>query len=255
MTYLEQLLAPDEQVRFATRQHWIVLLRHTLRHLALTTGSIVGLAMLSWGLRSLDRSPVGPAATFGEPLAFLNQQLQRVLPMVELAVVTIGSGVLLWAVLVWTTLQCVVTNRRVVHVRGVINKQTLDSSLEMINDIGLRQSWLGRVFDYGDIEIMTASETGINVLPALAQPLVFKHALSQARRSNRQQAPAPAMLPSETLMPPATVVLGHLHDLQRWKVLSADEVRRLAEQVATRTQADGMLGTTDGLDTSLAHPW
>ena len=33
-----------------------------------------------------------------------------------------------------------------------------DSSLEKINDAHLTQSWIGRIFGYGHLDIMTASD-------------------------------------------------------------------------------------------------
>ncbi|MDE3092091.1 MAG: SHOCT domain-containing protein, partial [Chloroflexota bacterium] len=38
----------------------------------------------------------------------------------------------------------------------------------------LNQSFLGRLFDYGDIEILTASEIGVNKLHTIASPIKFK---------------------------------------------------------------------------------
>lgn len=50
----------------------------------------------------------------------------------------------------------------------------IDSSLEKVNDVVLRQSFWGRVLDFGDIEILTASEIGVNKLHNLARPVKFK---------------------------------------------------------------------------------
>jgi uncharacterized membrane protein YdbT with pleckstrin-like domain len=74
----------------------------------------------------------------------------------------------------WWNEEYLVTNRRVVQAEGVINKHVIDSSLEKVNDVVLNQSFLGRLLDYGDIEILTASEIGVNQLHKIASPVQFK---------------------------------------------------------------------------------
>ncbi len=68
-------------------------------------------------------------------------------------------------ILDWTNRQFIITNRRVIQVSGFINKNVTDSSLEKVNDVKLAQSFWGRLFDYGDVEILTASELGTNHVP------------------------------------------------------------------------------------------
>src|SRR5688500_19639419 len=65
-------------------------------------------------------------------------------------------------ILIWSNRQYIVTNRRVIQVTGVLSKEVLDTSLEKVTDVKMTQSFLGRMFDYGDIEILTASELGVN---------------------------------------------------------------------------------------------
>ena len=81
----------------------------------------------------------------------------------------------------WNNEQYIVTDQRVIQIRGVLNKEVIDSSLDKINDVELRQSWLGRIFNYGTIEILTASDVGINEMRRIAQPLEFKRAMLDAK--------------------------------------------------------------------------
>jgi uncharacterized membrane protein YdbT with pleckstrin-like domain len=62
----------------------------------------------------------------------------------------------------------------VIQVEGVVNKHVIDSSLEKVNDVVLDQSYLGRLLDYGNVEILTASEIGVNKLERIASPVKFK---------------------------------------------------------------------------------
>jgi hypothetical protein len=69
----------------------------------------------------------------------------------------------------------------VIQVGGILNKKALDSSLEKINDAVLSESIFGRAFGFGDLEILTASETGIDRMHMLVDAAGFKRAISDAK--------------------------------------------------------------------------
>lgn len=77
-------------------------------------------------------------------------------------------------ILNWWNEQYVITNRRVIQLEGIINKHSIDSSLEKVNDVVLEQSALGRVLNFGDLQILTASEIGVNIFRRIARPVKFK---------------------------------------------------------------------------------
>src|SRR5207248_3188485 len=88
---------------------------------------------------------------------------------------------LLRDVLRWANRKYIVTNWRVIQIAGVFNKDVTDSSLEKVNDVKLEQSLLGRLLDYGDIEILTASELGVNQFRRVGQPIRLKTAMLNAK--------------------------------------------------------------------------
>src|SRR4029079_3739312 len=53
----------------------------------------------------------------------------------------------------WRTDEYVITNRRLLKVTGIINKVSADSNLEKINDAVLEVNLIGRILDYGDLDI------------------------------------------------------------------------------------------------------
>ena len=123
-------------------------------------------------------------------------------------------GIKVWA---WRNQEYLITTRRVIKAEGIFNKQMGDSSLEKVNDARLTQSWVGRIFDYGTLDILTASEaaeTGLlNDFPMLAEPVQFKVAmLNQKERLEfpdlapprvQRPAAAPAMQRAEPMPPRA----------------------------------------------------
>jgi uncharacterized membrane protein YdbT with pleckstrin-like domain len=85
----------------------------------------------------------------------------------------------------WMNEEYIVTSRRIIQTAGVVNKSVIDSSLEKINDVVLSQSVMGRIMDFGDLEILTGSEIGINKLHRIQSPVKFKVAMLDAKEAMR----------------------------------------------------------------------
>ena len=152
--YIESMLGQNEQIVLATRQHWFVLLSAILLEILVTIGIIVAAVV----------------ATMNFPPAVLTFILVLV-PLVSM-----------WHdASNWVNRQYLVTNRRVIQISGIFNKKVVDSSLEKVNDVQLTQSFLGRIFGYGDVEIMTASELGVNLFKRIGAPINFKTAMLNAK--------------------------------------------------------------------------
>ncbi|MEW6718681.1 MAG: PH domain-containing protein [Chloroflexota bacterium] len=160
-SYLNKLLGSKEKLIVVTRQHWLILLGEIFTEmvLALVTLGLITFIWLTWNIVWI---------IFGYILLML--------PLVSL----------LRDVLIWLNRKYVVTNRRVIHMSGVISKSVIDSSLEKVNDVKMVQSMLGRIFDYGDIEILTASELGVNRFTRIARPIQFKTAMLNAKAQLEQ---------------------------------------------------------------------
>ena len=168
MAYIDELLARDEKVLYDGRQHTFVLVGNII-----TETVLIGVLI---------------AAGVTASTAFANR-IALGLPVGQL--ILAGCGLISLFVLIsaffdylrWNNEQYIVTDQRVIQIRGVLNKDVIDSSLDKINDVELRQSWLGRIFDYGTIEILTASEVGINEMRQIAHPLAFKRAMLDAKQN------------------------------------------------------------------------
>jgi uncharacterized membrane protein YdbT with pleckstrin-like domain len=161
MSYLRNLLGEGEEIIFSTRQHWFIPFFHVLTE-------IVPICLL-----------IAAAVVVGE--AFKEEISSSVVYLVATALGFIVFLSALGDILRWRNEQFVITDRRVLQLQGVVNKNVLDSSLEKINDVQLEQSWLGRLLNYGDLQILTASEEGINRMHAIEGPVEFKRAMQDAR--------------------------------------------------------------------------
>jgi uncharacterized membrane protein YdbT with pleckstrin-like domain len=152
--YLENLLGENEQILFETHQHWFVLFGRIFLEIVLIA-VIIGGSFIASGFQ--------PLAIYG---------------LILILVPLVG---ILNDILVWRNKAYIVTNRRVIQVSGVLNKDVVDSSLEKINDVKMSQPFFGRMFGYGDIQILTASEMGVDLLHQIANPIEFKTAMLNAK--------------------------------------------------------------------------
>lgn len=98
----------------------------------------------------------------------------------------VGVGAVLgWKLLVLRASEFVLTNHRVLRNMGLLNRQSMDSRLDKINNIEHRQTLWGRLLGFGDVEIDTASEHGMAVYPNISRPLDFKRAIAAAAEHYR----------------------------------------------------------------------
>jgi len=75
----------------------------------------------------------------------------------------------------------VVTNIRVIDEEGIFTLITKESPLEKINNISYRQTILGRILNYGEVEIQTAAEHGATIYTMITNPKMLKEVVANAR--------------------------------------------------------------------------
>ncbi|MBS1967502.1 MAG: PH domain-containing protein [Chloroflexi bacterium SZAS-1] len=216
MAYIDELLARDEKVLYDGRQHAFVLIGSILTEMILIAVLIAAgvAARAAFDNRIALGMPVGQLILIACGLISLIVMISAFLDFLR-----------------WNNEQYIVTDQRVIQIRGVLNKDVIDSSLDKINDVELRQSWLGRIFDYGTIEILTASDVGINEMRRMAHPLDFKRAMLEAKhnfaRGFGYLDPAAVAAYTQAVAPatPADLqqTLQKLADLRDQGLLSSDE--------------------------------
>jgi uncharacterized membrane protein YdbT with pleckstrin-like domain len=160
MGYVEQLLSKGETIVVRNRQHWVALVAS-----GLINGFIVVVAAVLGGLITRVLPTTLPELIFTGVAA------------ATWLVVLFGLARFGWDVLQWWAEEYIVTTRRVIQSEGIINKKTTDSSLEKVNDVVLTQSVFGRILGYGNLEIVTGSDIGVNLLTRLREPITFKTAM------------------------------------------------------------------------------
>lgn len=233
MSYADSLLSTGERVSHRARQHWFVLL----------WGARIPIAAIIAALLLLVLSGNVQDSTFRTFLGILT------------AVLFIGGlAFLAWATLRYLNTEFVLTNRRVIQVEGVINKRATDSSLEKINDAVLTQSIFGRIFGFGDLDVLTAAEAGIERFRMLIDPIGFKRAMLDAKHAYEVDMERSGWQPSPPIRASTAGAVSTVTPVEEAAVeepapavieeplLPADEVAPLSSTPAT---SPGPLAATD----------
>ncbi len=197
--YLKELLGDRESIILVSRQHWFVILPSIIGNVVLTL--LIGAASTAIYIVLLLN-----------PLAFLLLGLLGI-PIVRF----------IDRYMNWRNEEYVITNFRVIRLEGVFSKNVIDSSLDKVNDVMLVQTFFGRLFKYGDIEILTASELGVNKIKKILDPIHFKTAMLNAKESLEHQS-LPSMEPiQEAKKEDILGMISKLDQLHLTGALSDDE--------------------------------
>jgi uncharacterized membrane protein YdbT with pleckstrin-like domain len=207
--YINTLLGENEKMLLVTRQHWFVLFGAVLTEIFF----IVVLLAVTIAL-SLSLPQYG----------FLISVIGFILILIPLVSMVRD-------ILIWFNRQYIVSNRRVIQVNGIINKNVIDSSLEKVNDVRLSQSFLGRIFNYGSVEILTASELGANLFQKIEDPVHFKTAMLNAKEkmgyheNGFQQKPVSQDIPD---------MIAKLDELRKQGIVTEEEFVQKKKTLLTK---------------------
>lgn len=140
MGYPTKLLGEGEVIEFEMKPHWRGLILPVI-WLILTVFIGAWLFTLMGGWDNI-------VETIGRP-----------------AVIIIGLIIIIvWVVrpfLYWVTTQYVFTNRRIITRAGVISKKGRDMPLAKVNNVSFEVGVLGRILNYGRLEITSASDENL----------------------------------------------------------------------------------------------
>ena len=198
--YADTLLSDGERIVVRTRQHWMATIVDNRIPWALFVAAVVLLALSTTIAPGTARDILGIAV------------------LVLFVVSLVWLAVRYWT---WFSQDYLVTNRRVLKVEGIINKRSADSSLEKINDAVLEQNLFGRIFGYGDLDILTAADEAVDKYRMLNRAPGFKKAMldqKHALEGEYAHMPGPPLRAAGAAAP---------------RAMSADEVTRALGDLAS----------------------
>ena len=213
--YADTLLSDGERIALRSRQHWFATIVDGRVPWAIFLASII-LIILRLQLTG-------------------NEALEQGLGIIILALLVVSLAWLgkhYWS---WYAQDYIVTNRRVLKVEGILNKRSADSSLEKINDAVLEQNLAGRIFGYGDLDIMTASEESVDRYRMLDQAPRFKKVMLDQKHLleiDLVRMPSPPMRAPATSAPGPSAP-GPSAPAANVRTMSPDEVTKALGDLAT----------------------
>jgi uncharacterized membrane protein YdbT with pleckstrin-like domain len=150
--YIDEILQPGEKVLYSTNSHWMFYLP------AMAAWILVAVFLILSRLATVDGVVV--------------------LCWAVAAVVALAA--LYWTFRGWFhrwTTETDVTNMRVVHKTGFIQRRTFEMALDKIESVDVDQSILGRILNYGDVTINGVGE-GRERIRTISSPLAFRSAIT-----------------------------------------------------------------------------
>jgi uncharacterized membrane protein YdbT with pleckstrin-like domain len=177
--YTDSLLVEGEHVLYRTRQHPL--------------GRITG---AKWGILMVGIAIALLLAIF---IANVGGTARDLLGWLTLALLVVGALNIIWVYLRWWAEDYAVTNRRILKVEGLFNKRSADSSLEKINDAILEQSVFGRMFDWGNLKVLTAAEETADDYLMLHHAPTFKKTMLLAKQDLEDELARRITAPLEAL--------------------------------------------------------
>lgn len=105
--------------------------------------------------------------------ADIAQHLSRMLAL-------IGFAGALWSftkawITQWTT-EIAVTDKRVIHKVGLIQRKTMEMNMSRIESVNVDQSIMGRILDYGNIKVR-GTGSGLSPFHLIAKPLELRNSV------------------------------------------------------------------------------
>jgi uncharacterized membrane protein YdbT with pleckstrin-like domain len=147
MSYVDRVLQPGEEIRYRASIHWITYLPGIALLLA---------AGVLWLLV--------PEAVLG----------RRILEVIAALIAAGGLIVLARAWFNWWITEIAVTNRRIIYKTGFIRRETNEMHMDKVESVRVDQSILGRIFDYGDVNVLGTGE-GFEPLKKVDAPIELRN--------------------------------------------------------------------------------
>ncbi len=149
--YARATITANETVYYKTAVHWIVFARY-----AFAAFLVFLFVAIPFGI-AVQAFTASQLGWFALPL-----------PMF----------ILLPPAVLFSTSELVVTDRRVLIKTGALERQTLEMFVWKIESVGVHQSFLGRLLDYGTV-VIRGTGGSEEPFPTIAHPIEFRNAVQQ----------------------------------------------------------------------------
>ena len=180
MLYVQQSLAPDEELVHIGRFHWfydVVAVMNVFWGLffavAILIASVVLQNYIPVNLMSFPPEP-------GDSWLTLVQKLHPGIKLFALLVALIGVMKFAQMLVIKSTTEIAITTTRLIYKRGLVARFVGEMNIDRIEGVSVLQSVFGRIFNFGQI-VIRGMGVGELILPVIADPVKFRRAIEKAR--------------------------------------------------------------------------
>lgn len=184
MMYVQQSLAPDEELIHIGHFHWFY---NFMAVMSIVNG-VIGCILILIGSVYLFEH-FGQYLTRGDTYGFVSDSLlgkiRELHPGIRLfAFFVFIMGLMRFAqmMVVQASTEIAVTTSRLIYKRGLVARYVGEMSIDRIEGVNVLQTVMGRLFGYGRLMIRGMG-VGEVILPPIADPILFRKAIEKARTS------------------------------------------------------------------------
>ena len=196
MANLNKIITGDEQVLVQRRQHWTALVSEIIKFVR----NVFAVGVVGAVLQSM--AGTGPLGDLLQAIPGLGLVKATIAPVtapiyslipgwvpwtIGLAIVGVSMVNLLGGVLAHFGSRSIITNKRVIQLKGLLRGKPQAAPLDTVNEVALKQSVFGKMLGYGTLNIATAGGAAVQRIKHIGNPLAFKgvmlHAKQQAATS------------------------------------------------------------------------
>lgn len=195
MLYVQQSLAPGEEILMGARFHWMYTVRAVLWiFFGVIAGLGIGYGAIWWevsqAIQHTYQADLPPhiyqqawAQTIAQRGGYVHilWALPPALRLGMLACFLFGLFLYAHLMIVRATTEIAVTNQRVIYKRGLIARHVGELGIDRIEGVSVDQGVWGRIWGYGDI-IIRGMGIGEVILPQyIDNPIEVRKAIQEAR--------------------------------------------------------------------------
>lgn len=181
MLYVQQSLAPDEELVHIGRFHWFYDVQAVMN---IFWGLFFAVSVIAASIALQVEYPKLPLMTSSiapnDGWMTMAQKLHPGIKLFALLVFIIGVMKFAQMLVIKATTEIAITTTRLIYKRGLVARNVGEMNIDRIEGISIDQSLWGRIFNFGRV-IVRGMGVGELYLPQLADPVKFRRAIEKAR--------------------------------------------------------------------------
>jgi uncharacterized membrane protein YdbT with pleckstrin-like domain len=180
MLYVQQSLAPDEELVHIGRFHWFY---DVVAVMNIFWGFFFAVSVLMAAVILQSYIPVkimSAPPEAGDSWLTLVQKLHPGVKLFSLLLAVIGVMKFAQMLVIKATTEIAITTTRLIYKRGLVARFVGEMNIDRIEGVSVLQTVLGRIFNFGQI-VIRGMGVGEMILPVIADPVKFRRAIEKAR--------------------------------------------------------------------------